>query len=136
MAHGRVSCVWAVVQEGRAKTGVIPGVSLLQAPDFEAVRPAVENCNGARGILDLGHGLAGILPIIDERARHPSPLCFPAIRQGAKLGVAQVVLDQWIRRARRPPFRPDAVRQGAGTTVHWFTSYVRPAKVLPPVKQR
>src|SRR5437870_3796925 len=66
VAHGRILLVRAVVKEGGAEAGIIPRVHLLQAPDLEDVGAAITDGDGAAGVLDLSHGTAGIVPVVDE----------------------------------------------------------------------
>ena len=135
VAHGRILCVWLVAQVGGAEAGIVPRVRLLDAPDFEDREAGVANCYSPWRVLDLRQPAAGIVPVVDERAVGTYPVFFPGHVKDAALRVADVIIRQHLRRARRALFRPGVVRQGAGAAIDFLGEHVRPAKILPPVQQ-
>src|SRR5258706_1000353 len=108
MAFGWMFGIGRVVKVGWAEAGVIPGIDLFEAPDFEGVCVAVTDRNGADGVLDFSHGAAGVLPIIDERAVGVNPLGLGA-GVSAALGVAEVIFNERIWSSDRTAIGPSAM---------------------------
>src|SRR5688572_28933895 len=91
VTHGRVPCVRCVGEERGPVAGVVPGIDLFEAPDFEDIGAAVANSDGAGGILDIREAAAGVLPVINEWTVRIDPLALSAFWISAALRVAKIV---------------------------------------------
>lgn len=100
MALSRILRVWTISYIGGSEAGIVPGIYLLQSPNFKDVGVSITNRDGSGRILNFTQAATWILPVVNERPVHTHPLGLATRRISTALRVAEIILYQGLRRAR------------------------------------